>query len=103
MIVIFSIQNANHFLEKAAEEDPTVKESQDIQPKGTQDDFALSDINRSHDTDDILAFGLLTGSLDTMKAPEASKLYEDNNEEIGESQLMGLCSGTFATQFPDKV
>lgn len=78
-----------------------MKESQDIQPKVTQDDFALSDINRSHDTDDILAFGL--DSLETTKTPEVQKLYEDNDEEIGESQLMALCSGTFATQFPDDV
>lgn len=93
----------NSIPEKVDEEDPAVKESQDIQPKVTQDDSDLSDINRAQDTDDILAFGLLTGSSELMKAPEAQKLYEDNDEEIGESQLMALCSGTFATQFPSEV
>lgn len=63
----------------------------------------LSDINRSQDTDEILAFGLLTGSSEMMKAPEAPKLYEDNDEQVDESQLMALCSGTFATQFPGQV
>lgn len=36
---------------------------------------------------------------------ETSKLFQDNNEddEIGESQLMALCSGAFVTQHPDDV
>lgn len=103
MIFKFSIQNAIIFPENVVEDDPAVKESQDIQPKVTQNDFVPSDMNRSQDTDEILSFGLFSGSSGTMKAPEAPKLYEDNNEEIGESQLMALCSGTFATQFPGEV
>lgn len=36
---------------------------------------------------------------------ENSTLFLDGNEndEIGESQLMALCSGSFATQYLDKV
>lgn len=36
---------------------------------------------------------------------ETSKLFQDNNEDddIGESQLMALCSGAFVTQRPEIV
>lgn len=37
---------------------------------------------------------------------ETSKLFDETNqeyEEIGESQLMALCSGAFATQLPKSV
>lgn len=37
---------------------------------------------------------------------ETSKLFQDSNNDYGdisESQLMALCSGSFATQHPDKV
>lgn len=36
---------------------------------------------------------------------ETSKLFQDSNEdeEIGESQLMALCSGAFVTQHPENV
>lgn len=36
---------------------------------------------------------------------ETSKLFQDGNEddEIGESQLMALCSGAFVTQYPENV
>lgn len=41
-----------------------------------------------------------------MNRTETSKLFEDDKNEygeIGESQLMELCSGSFATQFPEKA
>lgn len=41
-----------------------------------------------------------------MNKSETSKLFQECNtdyEEIGESQLMELCSGAFVTQYPDKV
>lgn len=36
---------------------------------------------------------------------ETTKLFDefDGNDDIGESQLMALCSGSFATQNLDKV
>lgn len=36
---------------------------------------------------------------------ETSKLFQDNieDDEIGESQLMALCSGAFVTQCPENV
>lgn len=39
------------------------------------------------------------------KKSDTTKLFDDNNDdlEIGESQLMALCSGSFATQYPTDV
>lgn len=59
-----------------------------------------NDLNQSADIDDILA---LNKSSDSLKQLSAPKLFENENddEEIGESQLMALCSGAFVTQQPN--
>lgn len=87
---------------------PVTEESQNLHL-----DLVESTINehdRSQDTDEIMAFNREPSLTDillesSMTRPDAPKLFEDNNDngEIGESQLMALCSGTFATQAPDVV
>lgn len=60
-----------------------------------------------HDISDLESEILqLNSQVNTCSRKESSKLFEMTDgdvEEIGESQLMALCSGSFATQNLDNV
>lgn len=93
---MFSLEKAKDGIPAELQDEPQVLSGNII--GSTEDEH-----NKSQETDEIMTFNLSEPniSLDgSMKKSDAPKLFEDNNDEgeIGESQLMALCSGTFATQ-----
>lgn len=86
-----------------------VSQTAEIQSANQSFDETCKTMN-SHDLSalesEILQLDSQTNANTEMNKTETSKLFEEcNNEygEIGESQLMALCSGEFVTQYPDNV
>lgn len=83
-----------------------LSESIEIQSTNQAQDESFKTIN-SHDMS-VLESEILqldNESIVALNKSEAPKLFQDSNEddEIGESQLMALCSGAFVTQYPGNV
>lgn len=64
----------------------------------------------NNDTNDLSALESEILQLDNesnvgLNKSETSKFFQDSNadDEINDSQLMALCSGSFATQYPENV
>lgn len=83
-----------------------MSESTEIQATNQTHDESFKTIN-SHDMS-VLESEILqldSESIVGLNKSDTSKLFPDSNEddEIGESQLMALCSGAFVTQYPENV
>lgn len=86
-------------------EDLNVSKSIDNQSTQLPTEEGSKGMNISALESEILQLSNVTDSESNAKK-ETSKLFEECNEdyeEIGESQLMALCSGSFATQHLDVV
>lgn len=84
----------------------SLSESIEIQTTNQGLDESFKTIN-SHDMS-VLESEILqldSEAIGGLNKSETSKLFQDSNEddEIGESQLMALCSGAFVTQHPENV